>query len=205
MKTRRGADFRGIDAVHMRRASPTGEPAPPAKLRVEHRPADTVAQPLVIQHKIANRLRQSLALPATLLATGTNALALRGCSPSRLDRVGSCTELVGCHVGDRRRLAGCVRRPPCGTRQVAGCGVGLACRRTRLGHRYLAAYPRPSLLHRTARSRIRRLGRLEKRQDVFGAFGRPLSEESMMGVFQRAPATDGNEPGIAHLGKDHRD
>jgi hypothetical protein len=72
-----------------------------------------------------------------------------------------------------------------------------------LGHGYLAAYPRPSLLHRTARPRIRGLGRLEERQDVLGAFSRPLGEESMIGVFQRAPATDGDESGIAHLGEDH--
>ncbi len=173
------------------------------RLAVEDRPADLVTQPLVIQYEIANLLRQSLTLPATLLPTSALALAFRSSGPCRLDRVRSCTELVGCHVGDRRRLASGVCRPPRRTGQLSGCGVGVACCRARLGHRYLATYPRPSLLHRTARPRIRGLGRLEKRQDVFSAFSRPLSEESMMGVFQRAPATDGDESGIAHLGEDH--
>jgi hypothetical protein len=60
------------------------------------------------------------------------------------------------------------------------------------------------VLHRTARPRIRRLHCLEQRQDVLHAVSRPQSEKSVMGVFQRAPATDGDESGVSLLWEDHR-
>ena len=62
------------------------------RLAVEHRPADSVSQLLVIQHKIADRIRQLPALPATLLATGTLSLALCSGRACRLYRVGRGTE-----------------------------------------------------------------------------------------------------------------
>src|SRR3982750_3260404 len=80
----------------------------------------------------------------------------------------------------------------------------MACCRSCLSHRDFAACPRSSLLHRTARPRIHRLDRLEERQDVLSAFGRPFSEKPMMRVVQRASATDGDESRVALLGKDHR-
>jgi hypothetical protein len=42
---------------------------------VEYRPADVVSQPLIVQDKIANRIRQLVALPATLEPAGTLARA----------------------------------------------------------------------------------------------------------------------------------
>ena len=172
-------------------------------LAIEHPPTDRVAQPLVIQHKIANRHRQPLTLPAALAPASTTALALRSSSLRCLDRIGSGTEVVGCNVGDRPGLASGVRCVSRSSGQLSGCGIGMASCRARLSHRAFAARPRSSLLHRTARPRIHGPDRLEERQYVLSAFGRPFSEKPMMRVFQCASATDGDESRIALLGKDH--
>src|SRR5439155_216653 len=107
-------------------------------------------------------------------------IALRSSSPGCLDRIGGGTELVGCNVGHRRSLASGVRRVPRSSGQLSGCGIGMACRRACLSHRDFAAYPRSSLLHRTAGPRIHGPDRLEERQYVLSAFGRPFSEKPMM-------------------------
>ena len=39
---------------------------PNALLAVEHRPADVVPQPLVVEYELANRLRELVALPPAL-------------------------------------------------------------------------------------------------------------------------------------------
>jgi len=149
-------------------------------LAIERRPTDRVAQPLVVQDKIANRHRQPLTLPAALAPTSTIALALRSSSPRCLDRIGGGTEFVGCNVGHRRGLASRVRRVPRSSGQLAGCGIGMACCRACLSHRDFAACPRSSLLYRTAGPGIHGLDRLEERQYVLSAFGRPFSEKPMM-------------------------
>src|SRR5207249_6898845 len=149
-------------------------------LAIERRPTDSIAQALVIQHKIANRLWQPLTLPEALAPTSTIALALRSSSPRCLDRIRGGTEFVGCNVGDRRGLASGVCRVSRSTGQVSGCGIGMACCRACLSHRDFAAGPRPSLLHRTAGPRIQGLDRLEERQYVLSALSRPLSEKPMM-------------------------
>jgi hypothetical protein len=149
-------------------------------LAIEHRPTDPVAQPLVIQHKSANRLRQLLTLPAALSSTSTIALALRSSSPRCLDRIGGGAEFVGRNVGDRPGLASGVRRVSCSSGQLSRCGIGMASCRACLSHRDFAACPRSRLLHRTAGPRIQGLDRLEERQHVLSAFSRPLSEKPMM-------------------------
>jgi len=40
-----------------------------ARSAIEYEPADFVSQPLIVQNKIANRIRQLLTLPLTLQAT----------------------------------------------------------------------------------------------------------------------------------------
>src|SRR5207302_6293564 len=137
---------------------------------VEHRPTDPIAQPLVIQHKLANRLWKPLTLPAALAPTSTIALALRGSSPRCLDRIRGGTEFVGCNMGDRRGLASGVCRVSRGSGQVSGCGIRMACRRACLRHHDFAAGPRSSLLHGTAGPRIEGMDRLEERQYVLSAF-----------------------------------
>src|SRR5436305_74066 len=76
---------------------------------VEYRPADVVSQPLIVQDKIANRIRQLVALPAALEPAGTLALAFRRSRTRGLDRVGCGAELVRSDVRDHRRLTGSIR------------------------------------------------------------------------------------------------
>ncbi len=104
--------------------SSAGKPSLPSA--VEHRPADLVTQPLVVQHEIADLFWEQLALPAALLPTGTLGLAFRSTGPYRLDRVGGSTELMSRNVSNRRRLAGGERRVPRGTGQLSGGGIRLA-------------------------------------------------------------------------------
>src|SRR3989441_11321843 len=112
-------------------------------LAIERRPTDPIAQPLVIQHKVANRLWPPLTLPAALAPTSTIALALRSSSPRCLDRIRGGTEFVGCNVGDRRGLASGVSRVSRSSGQVSGCGIGMACCRARSRHRDFAGGATP--------------------------------------------------------------
>src|SRR2546422_7922226 len=61
---------------------------------VEHRPADVVPQPLVVEYELANRLRELVALPPALESPCALALSFRRGSGCRLDRIGGRTELV---------------------------------------------------------------------------------------------------------------
>src|SRR5687767_15676061 len=73
---------------------------------VEHRPADVVPQPLVVEDELANRLRELVALPPALQSPGALARAFRRSSTCGFDRIGGRTELVRggvCAAGHRAR------------------------------------------------------------------------------------------------------
>ncbi len=72
---------------------------------VEHRPADVVPQPLVVEYELANRLRELVALPPVLESACALTLSFRRGSACGLDRIGGRTEFV-C---DGRGLASSVR------------------------------------------------------------------------------------------------
>src|SRR5712691_182276 len=80
---------------------------------VEHRPADVVPQPLVVEYELANRLRELVALPPALESPRALALSFRRGSTRGLDRIGGRTELVRGDVCDDRRLAGSERGMAC--------------------------------------------------------------------------------------------
>src|SRR5687768_2757057 len=170
---------------------------------VEHRPADVVPQPLVIEDELANRLRELVALPPALASSYALALSIRRGSTCGLDRIGGRAELVRGDVRDRRRLAGSVRRMPCCPTQVPGRAHGMAGRRTSLGHGDLAARPGPSLLNGVTRTRIRRHRRLEKIEDVLRARCRPQGEELMIRIGEGPTATDRHETRVADFREDH--
>jgi hypothetical protein len=174
------------------------------RLAVEHRPADSVSQPLVIQHKIADCIRQLLALPLTFLPTRAFTLAIWRSRAYRLDCVGRCAEFVGGDMSYRRGLPSSIRRMPRGTGQVPCSGLRMAGCRARLRHRDLTPYPSSRLLDCLARSRVGRLHRLKQRQHVLRAVGCPLCEKPMVRVLQRAAAANRDESGVAIFGKDHR-
>ena len=70
---------------------------------VEHRPADLIPQPLILQDKFANRSGELLALPTALEPAGALTL-VSGCGRTRgFDGVGRSTELV---CSDMRHCCG---------------------------------------------------------------------------------------------------
>ncbi len=170
---------------------------------VEHRPADVVSQPLVVQHKLANRLRKLFALPMALQPAGAFGPTLGRSRTRGSDRVGSRAELVSGDVRDGRRLAGSVCCMPSGSAEVSGGSIGVASRRARLGHPDVAPHPSRSPLDCLPRPQIRRPRRLEQVQHVLGARCSPQGEKPMIRVRERPPATDGDESRIALFGEDH--
>src|SRR5437660_6126957 len=87
---------------------------------VEYRPADVVSQPLIVQDKIANRIRQLVALPVALEPASALALAERSSRACGLDRIGCGSELMGGDMCDDRRLTSSIRGMPCCPTQVSG-------------------------------------------------------------------------------------
>ena len=75
---------------------------------VEHRPADVVSQPLIVQDQFANRIRELFALPTALEPAGALTLASGSRRTRGLDRVGRSTELVCGDMRHHRRLAGSI-------------------------------------------------------------------------------------------------
>jgi len=169
---------------------------------VEHRPADVVSQPLIIQDQIADRVRELFALPSALEPAGALTLAFRSGSTRRLDRVGRRSELVRGDVRHRRGLTGSIRGMARRSAQIPGRRHRMAGRRARLGHRNVAARPCPSLLNCVTRPRVRRLRRLEQVQDVYRTRCGPQGEQLMVGVFERPPAADSDEARVAVFRED---
>jgi hypothetical protein len=178
------------------------EDKPSRPSAVEHRPADVVSQPLIVKDELANRIRELFALPPALEPAGA-LLAPGRRRTRRLDRVGGSTELVRCDMRHHGRLAGRICGMPSGSAQLSCRTHGMATRRTGLGHPDLAARPCPNLLDCLAGPRIRGLHRLEEVQNVLCARRRPQGQKPVVGVRERPPAADGDEPGIAVLGEDH--
>src|SRR5690349_10126173 len=88
---------------------------PDALSAVEHRPADGIAHPLVVEDERANRFRELVALPATLASPGALARSFRRGSTCGLDRIGGGTELVRGDMRHHRGLAGSVCGVPSGS------------------------------------------------------------------------------------------
>ena len=182
-----GADVRRLDALSA----------------VEHRPADVVPQPLVLEYELANRLRELVALPPALELPCALALSCRRGSTRGLDRIGGRTELVCSDVSDDRRLAGSVRGMACCPAQVSGRGHCMAARRASLGHRDLATHPCAGLLDRLTRSRIVRPSRLEPDEDALGARCRPQGEALVIRIGEGPTAADRHQTRVAVLREDH--
>ncbi len=170
---------------------------------VEHRPADGVSQPLIIQDQLADRVRELFALPSALEPPGTLTLAFRSGCTRCLDRVGRRSELVRGDMRNHRRLAGSICGVPSGSAQLSCRCHGMATRRAGLGHRDLASRPCPNLLDRQTGPQVRGLHRLEEVQNVLCARGSPQGQESMVGVRERPPAADGDEARVAVFREDH--
>lgn len=169
----------------------------PRRLAIEHRPADVVAQPLIIQHQVTDGGRQALALPAAFAPAGGFGFPGRGGGARGLDGVGCRAQLVGGHVGHGRRLGrgvgGIARRPG----QIAGGGVGVAGGRAGLGHRRFAARPGASQVDGSPRPVVVGASGLEEGQYVLGAIGRPEGQPVVVGVLEAAAAPQRDKPGVS--------
>src|SRR2546421_7594382 len=170
---------------------------------VEHRPADVVAQPLVVEYELANRLRELVALPPALEPPCALALSFRRGSTCGLDRIGGRTQLVCGNVRDDCCLASSIGGMPGCPAQVSGRSHGMAACRASLGHRDLATRPGAGMLDCPARSRVKRPSRLEEVKHVLRAQCRPKSEELMIRIGEGSTTADRHETRVAVFREDH--
>src|SRR5438132_3251838 len=182
-------DHRCGGRLARRQPGPVGQcRRPDALLAVEHRPADVVPQPLVVEYKLADRLRELTALPLALESPCALALSFRSGGTCGLDRICGRTELVCRDVCDDRRLAGGVRGMAWRPTQISGRGHCMASCRACLGHGDLAARPGAPEFDRATRSRVLGPSRLEEVQDVFRARCRPQGEEMVIRISEAPTA-----------------
>ncbi len=179
------------------------ELAPDARSAVKHRPADVVPQPLVVEYKLANRLRKLVTLPLALASPCCLALAFRRAGTCGLDRIGGRAEFVRGDMRNDPGLASSVSGMPCSPAQVSGRRHCMAGRRSSLGHLDLPTHPAASMLDCLTRSCVLRLSRLEPVKDVRRARCRPNSKELMIGVGEGPTAADRHEARVSDLRKDH--
>ena len=171
---------------------------------LERKPAQLVAQPLVVEHKLSDLVWELSALPLALQAAGRLALVFSRCRPRRPDRVGRSAELMGRHMANRRGLAGSVRGMPCRPTQVSGRGVGMAGRRAGLSPPDLTPRPGTREVDRPTRTLVPRPCLLEVMQHVLRAVSRPDRQKAVIIVLEAAAATYGDEPRVPDLGEDHQ-
>ena len=171
---------------------------------VERKPAQLVAQPLVVEHKFSDLVGELGALPLALQTASGLAIIFSRCRPRRPDRVGRSAELVGRNMAHRRGLAGRVRRMPCCPTQVSGRGVCMAGRRAGLRPLDLTPRPRTPELERPTWTVVLRPCLLKVVQHVLRAVSRPDRQKAVIIVLEAAAATHGDEPRIPDLGEDHQ-
>ena len=171
---------------------------------VERKPAQLVAQTLVVEHKFSDLVGELGALPPALQAASRLGLAFRRCRSRGPDRVGRGSEFVGRHMAHRRGLAGSARGMPCRPTQDSGRSVCVAGRRAGLSPRDLTQRPGTSEVDRPTWTVVLRPCLLEVVQHVLRAVSRPHREKTMIVVLEGPAATHGDEPRIPDLGEDHR-
>lgn len=176
-----------------------------AQSAVEHRPAEMVAAPLIVEDELAHRFWQLVPLPQTFLLSRGVCARRRSRGNRRLDRVRSRAEAMFSDMSDDRSLTSCKgsmsRRPA----QFAGRGHRVPARSACLHHPCLATRPGADLFDRLSRSPVLWPSRLEQLQNVLGAGRRPQSEQVVVLIGQRPATTDRHEPWISDLREDHED
>jgi hypothetical protein len=171
---------------------------------VERKPAQLVAQPLVVEHKFSDLVGELGALPLALPTAGLHAVAFSRCRPRGLDRVCRGSEFVGRHMAHRGGLAGSVRGMACCPAQVSGRGVCMAGRRAGLSPGDLTPRPGTPEVNRPTWTVVLRPCLLEVVQHVRRAVSRPHREKTMIVVLEDPAATHGDESRISDLGEDHQ-
>src|SRR6201999_3704931 len=100
-------------------------------------------------------------------------------------------------------LASSVCGMPCCAAKVSGRAHSVTARRASLHHRDLTTHPGAGVLDRFAWSRVIRLSRLEKAEDVLCARGRPKSEEMVIRISEGPTAANRHEARVPNLRKAH--
>jgi hypothetical protein len=108
---------------------------------IEYEPADFVAQLLVVKHEIPDFARKLCTLPLTFQATCLVTLTFIGRCACGPDCVGSCTQLMRCHMCHCRSLSGCISRFPRRSAHHSGCRHGVTGGHSSLRHCDLASRP----------------------------------------------------------------
>ena len=171
-------------------------------LASEHRPADVVASPLIVNHQRTDRIRELLALPIELEATGQFLTSRSGCTCGP-DGVGGGTEVMLSDMAHAGSLTCRVGGMPSGSSQLPCSTHGMATGCTGLHHLHLSPRPRTDRLDRVTRPCVGRAFRLEEVQNVLGAGRRPKGDQAMVEVRERSPATDGDEARVTLLRQNH--
>ncbi len=170
---------------------------------VEHRPADFVAQPLIVKYKLANRIRKLVPLPLALTTPrGLAPVRVRG-STGGFDRVGGSTKLMRGDVRNSPSLARSVSGMPGRPAQVSGRTHGMTARSPSLHHLHLSTCPSAGMFDRLARPWILRLSRLEKVKDVLRARCRPNGEQMVIRIREGPTPASRHEAKISHFREDH--
>ena len=169
---------------------------------VEHRPADVVPQPLVVEYELANGLAELPTLPPALESPCALALSLWRGSTRGFDRIGGRTEFVGGDVCHGRGLAGSERGVARCPTQISGCSVCMAGRRASLRHGCLAARPGPEF-DRATRTVVARARPLEVVHRMLRACGRRQGEKVVIRIRESSTAADRHETKVAVFREDH--
>ena len=167
--------------------------------QVEHRPADAISKPLVVQNKRANRLRQLCALPLTLDPTSALLLTFRGSRTRGLDGVGRGAKLVCGDMRHRSGLTGSKGGAPGSSDQLSCRSLGMAGRCAGLRHRDFAARPGLRQFDGSTRPIVIGLDFLEQVQHMLCASGCPFRKQVMIRVLEGAAAPQSDEPGVSLL------
>jgi hypothetical protein len=166
---------------------------------IEYEPADFVAQLLVVKHEIPDFARKLCTLPLTFQATCLVTLTFIGGCACGPDCVGSCTQLMRCHMCHCRSLSGCISSIPGRSTHYSGGRHGVTGGRSGLRHGDLASRPGANQFDGSLRPVVIGLHFLEEVQHMLCAIGRPYRKQMMIGVLESTAATHSDEPGVSLL------
>jgi hypothetical protein len=127
---------------------------PDALSAIEYEPANFVAQPLIVQNKSANRIRQLLTLPLTLQATCLVLFTLNDGCPRSLYCIGGGAEFVRGYMCDDTSLSSSIGCIPSSSTQISCSPHCMATHSPRLHHLYFATSPSSSSFDCLTRSRV---------------------------------------------------
>lgn len=170
---------------------------------VKDRPANVVAQPLVVKHEPSNGLRKLVTLPLALTPSCVAGIGSRG--SCGLDGIGGSTQFVCSDVRDGPGLARRVRSIPGRPPQVPGRAHRMSTRGASLHHLDLTTCPSPGMLDRLAGSRVLRVGHLKQVENVLCARCRPQRQKLVVRIGQAATAPDRHKAGVSDLRQNHVD